>query len=415
MKEDGGYLATGDKALCFGCEACVQACSRGAIGMVTDEDGFRYPAVDRAKCVGCGQCRRACPASRPPKRNPPPLAAFGGYALDETIRGESTSGGFFSVLADAWCSGGGLVFGAVADGLAVRHCGAEHPGGIGRFRKSKYLQSEMGGCYREVRAALAGGKRVLFSGTPCQIAGLKTFLGETGNPDLLAVEVVCEGVPSPLCIHGFAEWLGHRLGGTVRAIDYRFKDGRRWDFQVMKATLEKPDGTVFGWKQDRWFNPFWSIWLQHLISRPSCYRCPFAAPERLADITLGDLWGVHLYCPELYGRNGGASIAFCNTDKGLAVLKAAGPSLHGHFLPLEPALRYQGPMRRHIAGNPRREECMADLRTLPFGTFVRKWAEKPGPRLLFSKYVWGNRQKVWCWNRLHGKKTIAEERSGEAG
>lgn len=403
MKEERGYLATGDKTQCFGCESCVQACTRGAIGMVVDEEGFRYPKIDSTKCVGCGQCQRVCPACRPPKRNPPPLATFGGYALDKAVRGESTSGGFFSVLADAWCSGGGLVFGAVADGLSVRHCGMEHSKGIGRFRKSKYLQSEMGDCFREVRTALADSSRVLFSGTPCQIAGLKSFLGaEAHHPNLLTIEVVCEGVPSPLYIHSFSAWLGHRLGGTVRTIDYRFKDGRRWDFEVMRAMVKKPEGGVLAWKQDRWFNPFWSIWLQHLMSRPSCYHCPFAAPERLADVTLGDLWGVHLYCPELYGRNGGASVAFCNTEKGLSILKAAQPLLHGHFLPLESALRYQGPMRGHIAGNPRREECMTDLMTMPFKAFAQKWAKKPGPRLLLSKYVWGNRQKMWCWNLFHG-------------
>lgn len=369
--------------------------------MVADEEGFRYPEIDEAKCVRCGQCRRACPASHPPKRNPLPMAVFGGYALDETIREQSTSGGFFSALADAWCQDDSLVFGAVADGIAVRHCGTKYRDGIAPFRKSKYLQSEMGDCYREVRTALSGGTRVLFSGTPCQIAGLRAFLGEENHPNLLTVEVVCEGVPSPHYIGKFASWLGKRLGGTVRSIDYRFKDGRRWDFQVMRATLEKSGGNVFEWKQDRWFNPFWSIWLQHLISRPSCYQCPFATRERLADVTLGDLWGVHLYCPELYGRNGGASLAFCNTEKGLAAIEAARPRLYGHFLPLETALRYQGPMRGHIAGNPRREECMKDLLTLPFKAFVRKWAVKPGIPLLYAKYVWGNRQKVWWWNLFH--------------
>ena len=400
MKEEGGYLATGDKAQCFGCEACAQACVRGAIKMLADEEGFRYPEIDEAQCVHCGQCRRVCPVVHPPKRNPPPMSVFGGYVLDEAVREESTSGGFFSALADAWCKDDTLVFGAIANGLAVRHCGVKHRDGIAPFRKSKYLQSEMGDCYRQVKAALAGGTRVLFSGTPCQIAGLKTFLVAADHPNLLTVEVVCEGVPTPHYIQKFASWLGERLGGTVQTIDYRFKDGHRWDFEALLASLQNPNGGIFKWKQDRWFNPFWSIWLQHLISRPSCYQCPFAAPERLADVTLGDLWGVHLYCPELYGHNGGASLAFCNTEKGLEAIKDAQPRLYGHFLPLETALRYQGPMRGHIAENPCREKCMADLRNMPFAAFTRKWAKKPGLRLLFSKYVWGNRQKVWLWNRV---------------
>lgn len=399
-----GFLATGDKTRCFGCEACVQACTSGALSMETDGEGFRYPAIDRAKCLHCGKCERVCPASGPPELHPPPVAVFGGYALDGQIRARSTSGGFFSVLAAAWCTADTRVFGAVADKLEVRHVGVRYGDGIGALRKSKYAQSRIGTCFREAKKALSDGEKVLFSGTPCQIAGLRSFLGGRDEERLLTVEVVCEGVPSPLCIRKFTAHLEEKRGGELQTLDYRDKDGGRWDFEVMSASFRHPPRGSSKWKQDRWFNPFWSIWLQHLISRPSCYRCPFAARERGADITLGDLWGVHLYCPDLYGRNGGASLAFCNTPKGCAVLDAAKPALHGRALPLETALRYQGPMRRAIERNPDREACMDDLRTLPFEAFARKWAKRPSPGLLFSKYVWGNRQKVWVWNLFHRRK-----------
>ena len=369
--------------------------------MVSDEEGFRYPEIDKARCVNCGRCRRACPAEDTSAQGNSPLLAWGGYSLDEAVRKESTSGGLFSVLAEAWCDADTIVFGAAADGLLVRHAHVRYGDGIGKFRKSKYLQSEIGASYSEAKKFLEEGRKVLFSGTPCQIAGLRTFLGGTDFPNLLSVEVVCEGVPTPHYITRFAEWLGRKLHGEVNSVDYRFKDGRRWDFEVMQATLQDPARETFTWKQDRWFNPFWSIWLQHLISRPSCYECPFAVRERLADITLGDLWGVHLYCPELYGRNGGASVAFCNTAKGRDVLSKATSKLHGRDLPLETAIRYQGPMRNHIASNARRTECMADIRTMPFGEFVRKYAKRPTLKILFQKYVWGNRQKVWLWNLLN--------------
>lgn len=157
-------------------------------------------------------------------------------------------------------------------------------------------------------------------------------------------------------------------------------------------------------KRDRWFNPFWSVWLDHLMSRPCCYRCPFAAEERTADITLGDLWGVHIYCPEIYGKNGGASLVVCNTQKGKRVMKEAEQFMYGHELSFEDALKYQSPMRRPIAENLNRAECMHDLKCgMDYRQFVKKWAKRPGLRLLWAKYVYGNRQKVWLW---HLKKKI---------
>lgn len=406
----GGYLDIGEKAHCFGCEACAQTCHVGAIRMVADDEGFRYPEIDKSKCIQCGKCRKVCPAGEVSWQGQAPLLAWGGYSLDSAIRSESTSGGLFSVLADTLCDSDTIVFGAVSDGLKVRHAHARYGDGIGRFRKSKYLQSEIGTSYSDARQFLESGCRVLFSGTPCQIAGLRCFLGEKEYPNLYTVEVVCEGVPTPHYIFRFAEWLGRKMNGEVKSVDYRFKDGRRWDFEVMQATLQNPTRGFFNWKQDRWFNPFWSIWLQHLISRPSCYECPFAKNQRLADITLGDLWGVHLYCPELYGRNGGASVVFCNTPKGSGVLAKAAPKLYGHNLPVETAIRYQGPMRNHIASNAKRTECMADICTMPFEAFVVKYAKRPTIKLLFQKYIWGNRQKVWLWNLI--TKTFTKRRGG---
>lgn len=151
--------------------------------------------------------------------------------------------------------------------------------------------------------------------------------------------------------------------------------------------------------KDRWFNPFWSIWLNHLMSRPSCYKCPFAEQGRTADITLGDLWGVHLYCPELYGKNGGSSLAIGNTDKGTEVLKAAEQYMYGHELAFEDALKYQSPMRKHIDDNPQREAFMSDLESdMIFTEINHKWAKRPTLKLLWQKYVWGNRQKIALWN-----------------
>lgn len=383
-----GYLKTHEKSSCFGCEACVQICPHSAISMVPDEDGFRYPQVDALLCTDCGACLSVCPFDRPPERFTGQQTAFGGHHGDDSVLRESTSGGAFSAIAGEWIAGGGVVFGAVADGLSVYHKAARTVAEASRFRSSKYAQSVIGSCYKEVRHMLAGGTRVLFSGTPCQIAGLRAFLGDRDTSGLLTVEVICEGVPSPNYMRSLDSHLKSRFSSGIGSLNYRFKDGKRWDFEVMKITLQ--NGKQL--KKDRWFNPFWKLWLSHLMSRPSCYGCPFACRDRCADISLGDLWGVHIYCPELYADNAGASLVVCSTDKGRRALENT--PMVGHPLDFESAVKYQSPLRGPIAKHPKSAVFLNDLRTLDYVLLIKKWYSGPSLRLLWSKYVWGNRPKV---------------------
>ncbi len=393
----GCYLDTGERASCTGCEACVQSCRFGAIAMLEDEEGFRYPSIDSEKCTDCGACRRTCPHGSPPTRNGYPVVVFGGHHRDPSVLEESTSGGAFSAILAGWFGqpGNRVSFGAVAHGLDVRHEVATSVAEAVKFRKSKYAQSAIGDSYAEARRLLKGGWHVLFSGTPCQVAGLKAYLGGLAeSPGLLTVEVICEGVPSPLYVRAYDEKMLAERGSRIAELDYRCKDGRKWDFEVMSTSLES--GHHF--KVDRWFNAFWYVWLDHLMSRPSCYECPYACRERVADVSLGDLWGVHLYCPDLYARNAGASLVVCNSDKGAVALGDALPYLEGRELDFEDAVRYQSPMRKSIDPNPQRGAFMADLREMGFDDLNEKWACKPTAKLLWQKYVWGNRQKVALWN-----------------
>ena len=208
------------------------------------------------------------------------------------------------------------------------------------------------------------------------------------------VEVVCEGVPSPWFVRKYDQWMESKYDSKIKYLDYRYKDGGKWDFEVMLTSLKNNRN----FKIDRWFSPFWSIWLDHLMSRPSCYQCPFTTIGRVADITLGDLWGVHIYCPELYAENSGSSLVICNTEKGIQALKLATEELYGHELDFETALKYQSPLRKTISNNPKRKEFMEDLINLDYNTICKKWGKKPSFKLLWSKYVWGNRQKVFIWN-----------------
>ena len=416
------YLDTSDKSECFGCEGCTQVCPKEAITMLEDDEGFRYPVIDQKKCINCGLCRKVCPHSHMPEKFESDKYVFGGYNHEPKTRFESTSGGAFSAIVDAFCDENYVIFGAEAKGLLVFHNYITDKKNLGKFRKSKYSQSIMGSSYRNVRIFLQEGKKVLFSGTPCQIAGLIAYLEttNTNRTNLLTVEVVCEGVPSPLYIRKLDEAMKNKYGSPISSLDYRYT-GRsilshgkwdfekmrmelgggyrlhgKWDFQEMRIELLNKKKEIL---KDRWFNPFWSVWLQHLMSRPSCYKCPFTTQGRVADITLGDLWGVHIYCPELYGNNGGSSLVVCNTAKGKEVFKKAQNKMYGHELAFEDALKYQGPMRKPIAENPRRDECIKDLQSsMSLKGINMKWAKKPTLKLLFQKYIWGNRQKVFVWN-----------------
>ena len=399
-----GYLVDREKEKCYGCEACVQICPKDALVMKEDDEGFRYPLLDKERCIECNLCRQVCPYENMPKRYSSNKYTFGGYIKDEQIKFESTSGGAFSAIVDTFCDENYVIFGAESKGLLVWHSYITDKKDLAKFRKSKYSQSKMGNSYQQAKDFLNSGKKVLFSGTPCQISGLKAFLRNTNQDNLLTVEVICEGVPSPLYIRKYEQSLKKKFGALIESIDYRYKGHsflghHKWDFEIMRTTVMMNDNKKKVIEKDRWFNPFWYIWLKHLMSRPSCYECLFATTERTADISLGDLWGVHIYCMELYGKNDGSSLAIANTEKGKSVLKKAEGSMYGHELRFEDALRYQGPMRKHIEMNPKREQFMQDLKSeMDIEDINRKWADKPSLKLLWQKYVWGNRQKAFVWS-----------------
>lgn len=394
-----GYLKNVKKKECFGCEACVQVCRKDAIEMKEDSEGFRYPNVNKEKCISCGACQLVCPYENMPQSFRNNKYVYGGYNLDASIRFDSTSGGAYSAIVDTYCENNYVLFGAEARGLSVFHSYIKDKKQLYKYRKSKYSQSVIGDSYKNVKKFLLEGKKVLFSGTPCQIAGLKNFLKETNTDNLLLIEVICEGVPSPLYVRKYEKSIEKRYGIKIQELDYRYT-GRsffahgKWDFEIMKTKLMDNKEIQI----DRWFNPFWSVWLNHLMSRPSCYECPLTKTERVADITLGDLWGVHLFCPELYGNNGGASLVIANSDKGKEVVLKAQKKMYGHELKYEEVIKYQAPLRKNIEMNIKRELFMADLQSdMSYEDVNKKWTRRPRIKLLFQKYIWGNRQKIFLW------------------
>ena len=382
----------------------MQACPVSAIEMITDQDGFRYPSINSDVCISCGLCNRICSSDAKIKKTTP-RSCFGGHIKDGFVLAESTSGGLFTAIAASFLKQGGHVFGVMPSGqYGARHARVESESDLSDFRGSKYVQSEVGNAYSDALKLIKAGERVLFSGTPCQIAGLKAVLGKWSDCNLLlTVEVICEGVPSPLFAEKQCASVSEKAfgGKPVDRLQYRYKASNRWDYEVARFSTKSGEERCL----DRWFNPFWNIWLNRLMSRPSCDGCVFAGPERCADISLGDLWGVHLYCPDLYNGNRGASIAFCNTEEGEGTLASAAEKVDGRWLNVDDAIRYQKPMREPALANPGRVEFMSDLHVLSYEELCRKWAKKPSIGLLISKYLWGTNAQV-CRRKLAKGETV---------
>ena len=324
-----------NKKDCCGCHACSNACPKQCITMQADNEGFLYPVVDKETCIDCGLCEKVCPVIN---QNVPhkPLHVYAAYNKDEEIRMQSSSGGIFTLLAEATINEGGVVFGAKFDkDWNVVHDYTETIDGIADFRGSKYVQSTIGSTYSLAKKFLQAGRKVLFSGTPCQIAGLKKYLRKEYD-NLLAVDIICHGVPSPkvwsmYLNETYSKLLAIRTdgknsvcsakGGTdkpcIEAISFRSKvtGWKKFSF-MLKLYFPTYDGKntgVFVETLDK--NAFMRAFLSDTILRPSCYNCPTKQGKAHSDITIADFWGINHIDPS-FDDDKGCGAIFLNTEKG---------------------------------------------------------------------------------------------------
>lgn len=287
-----------DKHKCCGCTACINVCPKACISMSEDKEGFLYPVVDSVKCIDCGLCEKVCPVLHPLNNEAEPLVCAA-INNDESIRMQSSSGGIFTLLAEYVIENGGVVFGACFDrDWNVVHDYTETKEGLAKFRGSKYVQSNVGNSFSHVKAFLDAGREVLFSGTPCQVAGLKNYLRKSYS-NLLAVDLVCHGVPSPEVWKKYLhetvckEYRIKKNKSAVNLCDYisdikfRAKD-KGW--KKFSFKIEYKDGII---EINTFYeNPYMNIFLSNLSLRPSCYACPAKLNYAQSDITLADFWGV---------------------------------------------------------------------------------------------------------------------------
>lgn len=307
-----------DKKDCCGCHVCASICAKHCITMQSDEEGFLYPVVDKDACTDCGLCEKVCPVinqSEPRK----PLKVYAAKNKNEEIRRQSSSGGIFTLLAERVIVEGGVVFGARFDeNWDVIHSWADTIEGIAAFRGSKYVQSTIGDTYREAKDFLKQGRKVLFSGTPCQIAGLKKYLRKDYD-NLLTVDVVCHGVPSPRI---WNEYLKSLHLTNIGAISHKDKSTgwRGYSFSI-KDTEGR---LIFTEKASK--NKYLKAFVSNLTLRPSCFSCSSKSGKSLSDVTLADYWGIEHLLPQMDDNNG-TSFLCGNTQRGVEIISQLGAEL----------------------------------------------------------------------------------------
>lgn len=347
-----------DKAECCGCRACEQSCPVGCIYMETDEEGFTYPVIEREKCISCGMCHKICENLGIEKDDRLQAEAYA-YAVknkDFEIRKVSSSGGVFYELAREIIDRDGEVFGAVFDaGFKVVHVGTDKHDILKSMCGSKYVQSDTGKTYTEVRDLLRDGKWVLYSGTPCQIAGLKSFL-KRRYEKLVCVSVICHGVPSPLVWEAYLDIKRRKHHGKeINGIEFRNKANGWQNFMFMAIFApDEVEQTVF--YNDLYMQGF----LQNLYLRPSCYACKVKAGRQDSDIILGDYWGIGMYHKD-FDDDMGISAVIVNTKKGRQVWDAVKDKFDIENTELNYIKQGNPVLYKSVPNNLRRDKFFYDL------------------------------------------------------
>ncbi len=374
-----------DKRNCCGCGACAQRCPKQCITMQSDKEGFAYPVVDTKQCTNCGLCEKVCPViNQQPERQP--IATYAATNSNETVREQSSSGGIFTLLSEETINKGGIVFGAAFnEKWAVEHTFTDKIDDIKKFRGSKYVQSNIGNSYAAAEKILKEGKEVLFSGTPCQIAGLKRFLRKEYK-NLKTIDFVCHGVPSPWVWEKYLKEVCQANDiATISDIQFRNK-AEGWKKYSFVVKYTNAEGIEREYRETMGQNIFMKCFLSDLCLRPSCYKCPARSGKSGSDITLGDLWGAQNICPEI------------DDDKGLSLVllrkECELPQCNKATIPYNEAQRYNPSIERDVREPKRRKKFFRKVRKYGVCNATVQCTKKSKLSQLWKKIVWNIKNRV---------------------
>lgn len=298
-----------DKSQCSGCTACYAVCPHQAISMKPDALGFLYPEVDMDRCTDCGLCERKCDfvrANPSASSFPEKVHVFAARNTDPEVLASSQSGGFFPALSKAVISAGGVVYGAAfRPDFTVAHIRSADQEGCTAFGGSKYVQSEMGDSFVSVRKDLEEGRTVLFSGTPCQVAGLLSYLPQRLHQNLVTVDFVCHGVPSPAVWKDYVRYMKKK--GEVVSVNFRDKEAGGWNIHA--------ESFVYADGRKVFRETYRVLFYKNVMLRHSCASCPYDYTRRKSDIVMADFWGIEEVLPHFDG-NSGTSMLIAMSPKG---------------------------------------------------------------------------------------------------
>ena len=348
---------------CTGCGACEAACPVEAISMKKDYEGFRIPVVDEFRCIRCGKCHSVCQVFS--KTESPECQHYYAVKNSDEIRRVSSSGGVFRALAEQTFIESGVVCAAAMDkNFHIYHTFASNPEELRPMCGTYYVQSDLRDSYSKVEEYLQNGVKVLFIGTPCQVAGLRRFLGRSYS-NLLTCDILCHSVASPRSFADYVRFVEHHTRGRVVNFSLRDKS-RGWGSGSTR--IDYADGTSL---YDSYWASIWAIaYPRHLITRPSCHNCPFCCGERVGDISIGDFWGVERTMPQCYSTEG-VSLVLVSTESGRLLWEAVQADMFADESSL--AVAMQPVLMHHSSPDVRREAFWADYHRGGFDAVVRKY------------------------------------------
>ena len=346
-----------EKKYCTGCTACASACPKGCITMAADENGFLCPVIDLNRCVECGLCQKACPVVNPLHLPEDMPKAYAAYSKDETVRMQSSSGGIFTEVAKAILNNGGVVYGAAYNArFEVVHTCVDSESELAKLRGAKYAQSDLRGIFAEVKAILDNGQHVLFSGTPCQVGGLKAYLHKD-YVNLVTVDFVCHSIPSPMAWREYVKYRAQQdnSGNLPQSIDLRAKT-TGWSRYQYSNLFRYADGTEHAAKSGQ--SLYMKLFVGDYINRESCANCQFKGYHRASDLTIGDFWGIWDVDPEM-DDNKGTSVVLVQSDRGAELLQKLADRLVIRSVSLEEASRQNQAMLKVSAPATQRQDALA--------------------------------------------------------
>ena len=393
---------------CYGCSACINSCSQNAIRLIQDKDGCFIPEIDASRCINCGKCEHVC-IHLNPVRSQTNLAQNGCYAaylININQREKSASGGMFFPMAQEIIKQEGYVCGCVwDDDMMAIHIVSNKITDIARMCNSKYVQSNIGNCFKEIANLIKEGKKVLFSGTPCQCAACRATIGYSNN--LITLGIICEGAPSPKVWQKYLEAKEEEYGEKIQEVNFRCKEPIGWSLPYYIAITESGTKHQEISYQE---NCFVLGLLQGLSYRNSCYHCAYKGDNICTDIIVGDLWKVnHTLLKK--SENKGISILLLNTDKGRLIFEQVSRQYYIEEYPLETIIRDNPPLVKSGDKNLNRERFFQEIDNMPIEENLNRNIVRNKRKLMMNKILIRiglykplrnlNHLLRDCWQRSH--------------